>query len=259
VQIEVNGVKVYYEQHGASGPKVLLLHGWGCNTELFAPITKALCEKMQVTVIDFPAHGKSQRPPQPWGVKEFAEMTRQLMVQLDLVPCHIIAHSFGGRIALYLASHWPQMVRQMIITGGAGLRETPSEEARKRSNQFKQIKKGIGLMKKIHLFGAFPEKLEEMARQKYGSADYNALDEEMRKTFVKVISEDLHPLLPQIQASTLLIWGDQDTATPLWMGRTMEKEIPDAGLVIFEGATHYAYLEQWQRFVAIAENFLLKE
>ena len=100
---------------------------------------------------------------------------------------------------------------------------------------------------------------EEMARQKYGSADYNALDEEMRKTFVKVISEDLHPLLPQIQASTLLIWGDQDTATPLWMGRTMEKEIPDAGLVIFEGATHYAYLEQWQRFVAIAENFLLKE
>lgn len=257
--ITVNGVEVYYEKHGTSGPKVLLLHGWGCDTSLFAPITRSLSECMQITVIDFPAHGKSSRPPEPWGVKQFAEMTRELMLKLDIAPCHIIAHSFGGRVALYLGSHWPELVDQMIITGGAGLRSEPTPEAQKRSNQFKQIKKGIGLIKKTHLFGSLPDKLEEMARQKYGSADYNALDDEMRKTFVKVISEDLRPLLPQIQSPVLLVWGDKDTATPLWMGKTMEQEIPDAGLVIFEGATHYAYLEQWQRFVAIAKNFFLKE
>ena len=43
------------------------------------------------------------------------------------------------------------------------------------------------------------------------------------------------------------------------LSKRLQQEIPDAGLVIFEGATHYAYLEQWQRFVAIAKNFFLKE
>ena len=259
MQVCIKDVDIYYEQHGSTGPKTLLLHGWGCHTDLFAPITKALAECMQITVIDFPAHGKSGRPPEPWGVKEFAEMTRELILQLDLAPCHIICHSFGGRVALYLDSHWPELVDRMIITGGAGLKEAPSEAAKKRSEEYKRLRSGIELIKKTHLFGGLPEKWEEMARKKYGSADYNALDAEMRKTFVKIISEDLRPLLPSIKASTLLIWGDQDTATPLWMGQTMEKEIPDAGLVVFEGGTHYAYLEQWQRFTAIAKNFLLKE
>ena len=93
-------------------------------------------------------------------------------------------------------------------------------------------------------------------QMKYGSADYNALDDEMKKTFVKVISEDLRPLLPNIKASTLLIWGERDTATPLWMGQTMEKEIADAGLVVFENDDHFAYLKQWPRFVAVVKAFL---
>ena len=78
----------------------------------------------------------------------------------------------------------------------------------------------------------------------------------MRKTFVKVISEDLSPLLPQIKASTLLVWGENDQDTPLWMGKKMEKDIPDAGLVIFENDDHYAYLRQWPRFVRVLQAFL---
>ena len=76
---------------------------------------------------------------------------------------------------------------------------------------------------------------------------------------MKVISEDLTGLYGQIRQSTLLIWGDQDTDTPLWMGKEMEKRIPDAGLVIFEGGTHFAYLEQVQRFNTIALHFLKEE
>ncbi|MCQ2454207.1 MAG: alpha/beta hydrolase, partial [Clostridia bacterium] len=84
----------------------------------------------------------------------------------------------------------------------------------------------------------------------------NALDDEMKKTFVKVVNEDLSPLLPQIQASTLLVFGENDTDTPLWMGQRMEKEIPDAGLVVFENDDHFAYLRQWPRFCAIVQAFL---
>mgnify|MGYP004684171369 CR=1 FL=1 len=104
-----------------------------------------------------------------------------------------------------------------------------------------------------------PEKMEEKLRRKYGSADYNALDEEMRKTFVKVINLDLTDRLPLIQQPTLLLWGDADTETPLWMGKKMEELIPDAGLVVLEGGTHFAYLEQRARFCAIARHFLLED
>ena len=104
--------------------------------------------------------------------------------------------------------------------------------------------------------GGAAQKGLKALQTKYGSADYNALDDEMKKTFVKVISEDLRPLLPKIRASTLLIWGEKDQDTPLWMGKTMEQEIPDAGLVVFENDDHFAYLRQWQRFVQVVRAFL---
>ena len=97
VQLEANNASVYYEQHGSAGPNVLILHGWGCDTSFFAPITAALSEQMRVTIIDFPGHGKSGRPPEPWGVPEYAAMVRELMHRLNLGPSHIIAHSFGGQ------------------------------------------------------------------------------------------------------------------------------------------------------------------
>ena len=98
--------------------------------------------------------------------------------------------------------------------------------------------------------------MEDSLRHRFGSADYNALDEEMRKTFVKVINQDLTELYTDIKAPTLLIWGDEDHETPLWMGREMEKMIPDAGLVIFENGSHFAYLEQLVRFNTIIKTFL---
>ena len=78
----------------------------------------------------------------------------------------------------------------------------------------------------------------------------------MRKILVTVVNENLLPLLSKIKAPTLLIWGDKDTATPLYMGKIMEKEIKDSGLVVFEGAGHYSYLDDYQRFTVILRNFL---
>jgi len=254
--LTANGVKVYYEQMGENGPNLLLLHGWGCSVKHFEPIAKDLSRDYRVTVIDFPAHGSSDRPPEPWGVKEYAACVKDLMEQLQIVPADLIAHSFGGRVALYLAANEPELVNRMVITGGAGLKKEPTEEQKKRSAAFQKKKKQLEGLTKLPLIGGFAEKSLEALRKKYGSADYNALDAEMRKTFVKVISEDLRPLLPKIHASTLLIWGEKDQDTPLWMGQAMEKEIKDAGLVIFENDDHYAYLRQWPRFVAVARAFL---
>jgi pimeloyl-ACP methyl ester carboxylesterase len=90
----------------------------------------------------------------------------------------------------------------------------------------------------------------------FGSSDYRVLSPGMRQTFNLLVARDLEPELKRIQSPTLLIWGDRDTATPLWMGQAMEKAIPDAGLVVFEGAGHFAYLDQYARFRAVVEKFL---
>ena len=126
--------------------------------------------------------------------------------------------------------------------------EPPEEDERK--------KEWLNRMKSLPLLGTASQKLLHALQQKYGSADYNALDDEMKKTFVRVVSEDLRPCLEHIQAPTLLVWGEHDDATPLWMGKTMAQEIPDAGLVVFEGQDHFAYLREWPRFVTIVKAFL---
>ncbi|MDO4484379.1 MAG: alpha/beta hydrolase [Clostridia bacterium] len=253
----VMGIRVHCELAGQGSKRVVLLHGWGCSTSLMKPVSDALSPHMQVLMVDFPAHGLSDRPPEPWGVPEFAKCLYQLLEQMNFLPCSVVAHSFGCRVTLVMANEHPESFEKIVFTGGAGIKKPQTEEGKKRSAQFQKIKGIAATMKNMKVFGAIPEKIEASARKKYGSADYNALDEEMRKTFVKVISQDLTDCLPNIKQPTLLLWGDKDTETPLWMGQKMEQLIPDAGLVVLEGGTHFAYLEQLPRFNTIVKTFLM--
>ena len=249
-------MRIHRERWGRGDRRVLLLHGWGCSGALMKGPADALADAAEVMTVDFPAFGQSDRPPEPWGVPEYAEALLQVLREEDFLPCSVVAHSFGGRVTLWLASEHPELFDRIVITGGAGLKAPPSEEAQKRAEAFRRKKAAWERVKGIAPLAGLAERAEERLRQRYGSADYNALDAEMRKTFVKVISLDLGDRLPRIQQPTLLIWGDRDTETPLWMGQRMEREIPDAGLVVLEGGTHFAYLEQAGRFNAIIRNFL---
>ena len=100
------------------------------------------------------------------------------------------------------------------------------------------------------------EKTIENYRRKSGSADYNALTGIMRNIMVKVVNEDLKAVLPKIQCPVLLLWGKNDTATPLRDARIMEKLIPDAGLVAFDDAGHYSFLDKPYEFNTVLQNFL---
>ena len=78
----------------------------------------------------------------------------------------------------------------------------------------------------------------------------------MRGTLVRVVNEDWRHLLPKIVAPTLLIWGEHDDATPVSDGQLMERLIPDAGLVIFAGAGHFSYADDYDRFARVVGHFL---
>ena len=78
----------------------------------------------------------------------------------------------------------------------------------------------------------------------------------MKQTFIRLVNKDLSELLASIRVPVLLIWGDQDQDTPLYMAHKLEKEIPDCGLVLYEGAGHYAFVERMAQTAAVVRSFL---
>lgn len=258
MEMQISGVNIHYELAGSGEKRVVLLHGWGCSTKLMKPVADHLVKDMTVLSVDFPAHGESGRPPEPWGVPEFAGSLLMLLKKLDFLPCSVIAHSFGGRVTIELASADPTLFERIILTGAAGIKPESTGTASKRTQEYKRLKAIAEGMKKTKLLAGLADRWSESLVQKYGSKDYASLDPEMRKTFVKVVNYDQTGKLADIRNSTLLVWGDQDTETPLWMGQRMEKDIPDSALVVLSGGTHFAYLEQVGRFNAIAHSFLVE-
>ena len=90
----------------------------------------------------------------------------------------------------------------------------------------------------------------------FGSSDYNNAPEVMRKTLVSLVNSDISHLLPNISCPTLLIWGSNDTAVPVEDAKKMEKLIPDAGLCVLDGCSHFALIERPYDIELILDSFI---
>ena len=243
--IKIDGIQMHYVQEG-SGSDVILLHGWGQNTEMMQPVMDHLKHTHRVVSLDFPGFGQSEDPGRAYSVADYAALLRQLIEELEINNPVLIGHSFGCRVAIHYASTYP--VAKMILTGAAGLRSKRTLRYYARVYTFKSLKWCCRLLGM--------KQLEEKLRKYFGSSDYKNTSGVMRETFVKVVNDDVKPLLGGLSMPVLLVFGDRDDQTPLWMGETMEKLIPNAGLAVFEGSGHYAYLEQLQRFLKVCDVFL---
>jgi pimeloyl-ACP methyl ester carboxylesterase len=151
-----------------------------------------------------------------------------------------------------LAATYPEAAGKLVLTGAAGLIPKRTLKYYGKTWSYKLLKK----IASFRIAGKIGERLKEKLKARAGSSDYRALPDSMKGTFVKVVNQDLKPVLKKVKSPTLLIFGDQDKETPVYFGKIMEKEIPDAGLVILEGAGHFAYLERSGDFVRIAKFFL---
>ena len=78
----------------------------------------------------------------------------------------------------------------------------------------------------------------------------------MRATLSNVVSADLRPLMPAVTAEVLLVWGENDTATPLSDGQEMERLLPNAGLAVVQKAGHFPFADNWPQFKGILESYL---
>ena len=251
---EYNGVKLFYEISGEGVQNVLLLHGWGGSSESWLPVARDLSVSKHVINLDFPGFGKSSEPLSPWSVTEYRDILLALLSELKIIKTELIAHSFGGRVALMLNEANPELISRQVLTGCAGLLNTDTSNSGCALHTLSKFYDNAVSRKLLGEKGV--NKIKNLLRSHFGSEDYKNASPMMRECFQLVLKQDLSYCLPRITAPTLLIWGQNDAATPLWMGKRMEQEISDAALIVFENSGHFAYLEQYARFIAIVKQFL---
>lgn len=111
-EIEVNGARLYYEEHGNGEPLVLVHGSWG-DARNWAFVVPGLAESFRVLVYDRRGHSRSERPDAFGSVDEDGDDLAALLEGIDLTPAHVVANSYGGNIALRLATRRPEVFRSL--------------------------------------------------------------------------------------------------------------------------------------------------
>ena len=249
-QIEAGGLTVNFAETGIkNGKPVVIMHGWGCSHETTRSIARILEKDHRVINVDLPGHGKSEEPSSIWGVEDFTECIRELIEKLDIKKPSLIGHSFGGRISILYSSRYD--TDRVVLVDSAGIKPKRSLKYYGKVYSFKALKNVLKLFYK----GQEYEKKIEKLRSKRGSADYKNSTPVMRGIMSRCVNEDLKKYMESIKSPVLLVWGENDTATPLRDAQIMNKLIPDSGLVSFKGCGHYSFLDNPYGFSAVIKEF----
>ncbi len=257
--------RMHTDVRGPEGaPPVLLLHGWGSSAALMEAAGRPLVETHRVHALDLPGHGRTPAPPrlpdgQAWGVPEYAALVALYIRENGLAPVPIVGHSNGGRIALTMATDdaTAGLISRLVLVSPSGV--TPP-----RSAGFYLRQAYVSTLKApFRLVPAGPLRDRGLAWLRttlywrlVSKGDYAAASDAMRETFVKTVNHLLDGRLGRVRVPTLLVWGDADTAVVRAQMDTLQREIPDAGLLVLPGAGHYGYLDAYGTYAAAVTSFL---
>lgn len=247
--IDIDGVELHYEVLGEGDP-MILMHGWGCNHTTVASIAAVAARTHTVYNIDFPGFGQTSEPPEVWGVEQYTRLIEKMVRRLGIKAPVLAGHSFGGRVGILYASR--NEVSKLILIDAAGVRPRRGIRYYLKVYSFKAMKHVTRLL----LGRRRAEARIEAARARRGSADYASSSPRMRAVLSRCVNEDLRGVMPLIKAPTLLIWGENDTATPIGDARIIERLVPGAALVSFPGCGHYSFLDNPVQFAAVLDSFL---
>lgn len=235
------GQDIYYEITGV-GPHLVMLHGWGVNSNSFSEIVKSIKTKYQVITIDLLGFGMSDEPHQPLTLDEYTESIYLLLSEIGVDCPIILGHSFGGRIAIkYARLH---TVSSIILVDSAGIRH------RSLKIRYKIISYKI----KKHIYRIFrPKKLKELMNNT-GSSDYRNATNIMKKTMSNVINIDLKNDIKKLKCETLILWGFNDQVTPIEDAHFINQNVKASKLIIFYNSGHFPYLDEQDKFTKILMN-----
>ncbi|HEY3436964.1 MAG TPA: alpha/beta fold hydrolase [Actinotalea sp.] len=213
---------VLADRTGSEPARVVALHGWGRTGADFARVLAGV----DALAVHLPGFGSTEPPPTAWGTDDYADHVAAALAGSG--PYVVVGHSFGGRVAVRLAAHHPELVRSLVLTGVPLVRATAAPRPRLR----------LRLAKRLHAAHLLPASVVERLRRRGGSADYRAAQGVMRDILVRTVSEDYREDLSRVRVPVHMVWGELDDAAPLEGARLAAALVPDVSLDVVPGAGH---------------------
>lgn len=246
MQIVVNHTLTHYEDINPDAKKIILfLHGWANNSSQWLPIAQKLPPEYRYILLDLPGFGQTQFLPEGANVPEYAEFVIDFIEKLNLKNVSLFGHSFGGQIALLIASDNKTPLHSLILLSPAGIRLKDQH-----------VKLKIALVKILKRFRPFtPPFFQNILLNRLASDDYTASFGQHRDILNNIVNYDLSAQIKNVKVPTHLLWGDQDKVIP-YLGKYIAQTIPNCELIILYGAGHLPHLFQSEKLIASLSEVL---
>lgn len=218
---------------------MLLLHGYLSSKEAFGAQVEYFSRFFRVTALDFLGFGGSRYLTNPFSVEDYAVWTKEVLRLLSVKKPHVIAHSFGCRVAVKAAALNDGLFDKIVLTGPAGV----------------ILKRGLAYHCKVKAYRFVKRFAPRFAEKRFGSAEYRTLSPVMKESYKKIVNEDLRAYARMVKNPVLIIEGAQDTVTPLAEAEAYAACFLDVRLTKIEGG-HFAFVENPVLFNLATEEFL---
>ncbi|MBO5737483.1 MAG: alpha/beta hydrolase [Clostridia bacterium] len=220
------------------GKDLLFLHGYLSSKEAFTAQIHYFARFFRVTAIDFVGFGGSAPLEKAFSVDDYARWTEEILPLLGVEKPHVIAHSFGCRVAVKMVSRAPDCFDKILLTGAAGV----------------ILKRSVRYHLKVKTYRLVRRFAPKFAERRFGSAEYRTLSPVMRESYKKIVNEDLRGCASRIENEVLLVQGKEDTTTPKKEAEAYLACLQRGRLVMMDGG-HFAFAEHPLAFNLIAEGF----
>jgi len=196
---------LFGESYGQGPVRVLWLHGWARRAEDFGSAANLLAERGVASVaLDLPGFGASPLPARAGGARYYADLLAPAVTEITEGPVVLVGHSFGGRVAVVLASKHPKLVASIVLSGAPLLRRATGRRAPQAYRWWRWLR-ARGLVSEARL---------EAARQKYGSSDYRRASGVLRDVLVASVNESYESELANVRVPVTFVWGEDDNEVP---------------------------------------------
>ena len=216
----------------------MFLHGYLSSKEAFAAQIAYFSKFYRVTALDFLGFGHSRYLTSAFSVGDYADWLLDVLAALKVEKPHVIAHSFGCRVAVKMAAADPAFFDKMLLTGAAGV-------IMDRGFRYRARVKAYRLVKRV---------APKYAERHFGSAEYRNLPPVMKESYKKIVNEDLRSCAKNVENEVLLVQGREDTVTPKREAEAYLACFSHGKLTEMEGG-HFAFAEHPSAFNIIAEEF----
>ncbi len=252
---DANGIKTNYLEAGKGDP-VILIHGSGPGVTSYANwrlVLPALAENFRVLAPDMVGFGFTERPANiEYGVQTWADQVVGLMDTLELPTTHIVGNSFGGAIALRIATQHPDRIGKLVLMGSMGV-PFPITEGLERVWGYEP---SFENMRKVLDVFAYSRDLvnDELAEVRYRGSiqpgfqeSFAAMFPAPRQRWVEAMCtpEDDIRRLPH---RTLIVHGREDQVIPVQTSLRLMELIDNADLSVFSHCGHWSMIERTEDF-----------